>query len=197
MGKKIGYARVSTIRQKNEGNSLDVQKEAILIKYPDAKVVEEAYTATKKGVREKFDAVIEELKQEPDSTLIVYKLDRMARTVREGLETIETLLDCDVTVDILNLGKFEKNSPISKLLLTVMLAIAEFEASQIIERCMEGKEHAKKNNSSYREGRPKKYTEAQIQHALNLLSENSYSKTSALTGISVSTLVRAKRKFVA
>ena len=194
MGNVIGYARVSTLQQKVDGNSLDVQRDAIIEKYPDAKIVEEAYTATKKGVREKFDAVIEELKAESDSTLVVYKLDRFARTVREGLEVIEELLEHNVVVDILNIGKID-NTPLGKLLVSVMLSIAEFEASQIRERCQEGKLRAKMTNPDFRDGRPPKYTSEQISHALSLLDGgNSYSIVSKKTGISVSTLTRAKRR---
>lgn len=194
MGNVIGYARVSTLQQKVDGNSLDVQRDAIIEKYPDAKIVEEAYTATKKGVREKFDAVIEELKAESDSTLVVYKLDRFARTVREGLEVIEELLEHNVVVDILNIGKID-NTPLGKLLVSVMLSIAEFEASQIRERCQEGKLRAKMTDPDFRDGRAPKYTSEQISHALSLLDGgNSYSIVSKKTGISVSTLTRAKRR---
>ena len=126
-------------------------------------------------------------------TLIVYKMDRFARTVREGLEVIENLLARGVSVDIMNMGLLD-NSGMGKLLLTVMLAISEFEASQISERCRLGREMAKANNPDYREGRPPKFTKQQIEHALGLLEEgNSYRKVSDMVGVSVSTLTRAKR----
>lgn len=71
--------------------------------------------------------------------------------------------------------------------------LAEFERDMIVERTQEGKAIAKQN-PDFREGRPKKYKRAQIEHALELLDSNSYSQVEQLTGISKSTLIRAKRK---
>ena len=58
---------------------------------------------------------------------------------------------------------------------------------------MEGKAIAKQN-PDFREGRPKKYSRKQIEHALELLDSNSYKQVEDLTGISKSTLIRAKKK---
>ena len=58
---------------------------------------------------------------------------------------------------------------------------------------MEGKAIAKQN-PDFREGRPKKYSRKQIEHALELLESNSYKQVEDLTGISKSTLIRAKKK---
>lgn len=63
----------------------------------------------------------------------------------------------------------------------------------IIERTQEGKMLAKQN-PDFREGRPKKFTKQQINHALTLLENHSYKQVEDMTGISVSTLVRAKKK---
>ena len=46
----------------------------------------------------------------------------------------------------------------------------------------------------FREGRPNKYGKNQVEHALKLLENNSYKQVEALTGISKSTLIRAKKK---
>ena len=85
------------------------------------------------------------------------------------------------------------NTPSSKLIRNVFFAFAEFERDMIIERTTEGKAIAKQN-PDFREGRPKKYKKAQIEHALELLENNSYAQVEQLTGISKSTLIRAKRK---
>ena len=63
----------------------------------------------------------------------------------------------------------------------------------IVERTQAGKEIAK-TKEGYRDGRPPKYSEMQVSHALNLLKSNSYSQVEAMTGISKPTLIRAKRK---
>lgn len=63
-----------------------------------------------------------------------------------------------------------------------------------IKRCREGKEMAKKD-PNFKEGRPPKYSDEEISIALHLLEENSYKKVEKITGISKTTLVRAKRKY--
>ena len=74
-----------------------------------------------------------------------------------------------------------------------MLAFAEFERDMIVERTQEGKAIAKLN-PDFKEGRPKKFSKVQINHALDLLSEYSYKQVEQMTGISKSTLIRAKKE---
>ena len=95
-------------------------------------------------------------------------------------------------IHILNIGLLE-NSAMGNFFLTTLLAVAELERSMIAERTQAGKEIAK-TKEGYRDGRPPKYSEMQISHALNLLKSNSYTQVEALTGISKPTLIRAKRK---
>lgn len=57
----------------------------------------------------------------------------------------------------------------------------------------EGKAIARQR-SDYREGRPRKYSRKQIAHALELLKTMSYKQVEEITGISKSTIIRAKRK---
>lgn len=51
-----------------------------------------------------------------------------------------------------------------------------------------------RQNPDFREGRPKKYSRMQINHALELLEHHSYKQVEAMTGNSKSTLIRARRK---
>ncbi len=86
-----------------------------------------------------------------------------------------------------------ENTLTGNLILTVMLAFAEFERNTIIDRTQMGKALARQN-PDYREGRPKKFKPQQIAHALELLENgSSYKQVERMTGISKSTLVRAKR----
>lgn len=79
------------------------------------------------------------------------------------------------------------------LILTVMLAFAEYERGMIVERTQTGKAVARQD-PNFREGRPRKYTPAQLCHALDLLeSGHSYKQVEAMTGVSKSTLIREKR----
>ena len=97
----------------------------------------------------------------------------------------------EVKVHILNMGLVEDTN-IGRLILTIMLAFAEYERGMIVERTQTGKAIAKQN-PGFKEGRPKKFSEKQIRHAVSLLRQGfSYKEVSAITGISKSTLIRNK-----
>ena len=103
------------------------------------------------------------------------------------------LFDRGVRVHILNMGLVE-NTLTGNLILTVMLAFAEYERGMIVERTQTGKAIARQR-PDYREGRPKKFKRAQVEHALELLSSGmSYKQVEGMTGISKSTLIRARRE---
>ena len=86
-----------------------------------------------------------------------------------------------------------ENTLTGNLILTVMLAFAEYERGMIVERTQMGKAAARQN-PNFRDGRPKKYSSAQIALALDLLNNGkTYREVENMTGISKSTLVRAKR----
>ena len=183
-----GYARVSTAMQGRDGNSLEDQVNA-LQKYGCQEIITEAYSG-KTMERPKFSSLLSNLTC--GDTLVVCKLDRFARTAIEGVQTIQELFDRGVKVHILNMGLIEDTN-IGRLILTVLLAFSEYERSMIVERCASGKAIAKQD-PNYREGRPKKYSPLQLSHALELLDDgHTYKQVEALTGISKSTLIRAKR----
>ncbi len=188
MGRKIGYCRVSTARQGRDGNSLEVQRE-LLEAAGAEQIYEEQFTGTKID-RPELDKLLSKIVA--GDMLIVTKLDRIARSITKGTELIENLLEKGVAIHILNLGILD-NTPASRLVRNIFLAFAEFERDMIVERTTEGKELARLKDG-YHEGRPKKYKQEQIKHALRLLEEYSYSQVADMTGISVSTLKRAKRE---
>ena len=84
------------------------------------------------------------------------------------------------------------NDSVSILLRNVLLAFAQFERDMIVERTQEVKAIAKMN-PDFTEGRPRKFDDKQLKYALKLLEENSYSEVIRITGISKSTLIRAKK----
>lgn len=182
-----GYVRVSTKGQL-DGNSIEEQTAAILKEYPDAEIISESCSGAKE--RPLFTNLISKCSE--GDKLIVTKLDRFCRTTKEGLECIEALKTKGVKVHILNMGLIE-DTPMGDLIATCLLAFAQFERAQIIERTQAGKLVAKQK-PGFREGRPRKFSHQQIEHALDLLQDHSYKQVEQMTGISVSTLVRAKRK---
>lgn len=183
-----GYARVSTRGQAKDGNSIEAQKK-ILQQQGAMEIYADAFTGTKTH-RPELDKLMNKL--QAGDKLIVTKLDRVARSATQGIELVNTLLDRGVTVHILNMGVMD-NTPSGKLIRTIMLAFAEFERDMIVERTQEGKAIARQKDD-YREGRPITYKREQINHALELLETRTYKQVEELTGISKSTLIRAKRK---
>ena len=182
-----GYARVSTKLQATDGNSLESQEKQL--QSAGATIIyKDAFTGTKTD-RPELDKLKEKLV--PGDKIIVTKLDRLARSTEDGLSLIKEWHEKDITVHVLNMGCID-STPTGKLILTVMLAFAEFERDMICERTQEGRAIARLN-PEYREGRKKKYSKAQMKHALELLNTHSYKQVEALTGISKSTLIRAKR----
>ena len=183
-----GYARVSTTTQGRDGNSLEDQV-AALQKYGCQKIIEEAFSG-KTMERPKFQKLLKTLKE--GDTLVVCKLDRFARTAIEGVQTVRELFDRGIRVHILNMGLIE-NTLTGNLILTVMLAFAEYERGMIVERTQTGKAVAKQD-PNFKDGRPPKFTQAQLQLSLLLLEQgNTYKQVTAMTGISKSTLIRAKK----
>ena len=183
-----GYARISTAMQGRDGNSLEEQVSA-LEKYGCQCIIKEAFTA-KTMERPQFQKLIGKLKE--GDTIVVTKLDRFARTVVEGVQTVRELFERGIKVHILNMGLIE-NTLTGNLILTVMLGFAEYERGMIVERTQLGKSVAKQN-PNFKEGRPKKYSPCQISHAIELLHDgNSYKEVAEMTGISKSTLIRANK----
>jgi DNA invertase Pin-like site-specific DNA recombinase len=146
-----GYARVSTQTQAKDGNSLENQTNAILSAYPTAEVYTEAFTGMTTE-RPKLSKILEKIKK--GDTLVVTKLDRFSRSASEGVGLINKLHAEGVVVEILNMGKVD-NSPMGKLMVTMLLAFAEFEHDNIVERLSEGKAVAK-SHGKRTEGRLKK-----------------------------------------
>lgn len=187
---EYGYIRVSS-KSQAENHSLAEQEQAILEKYPSAEIHREVYTAAKDfNNRVVFNRLIDRLSD--GDCLAICKMDRFCRNVREGLNIIDSLLAKGVTVHILNLGVID-NSPIGRLLYTVLLAFAEFERNMIVERTQAGRELARQKDG-YIEGRPRKYSNTQLSLAMQLLEKYSYKQVADMTGISKSTLQREKKR---
>lgn len=126
-----GYARVSvsTVYQDLESQIQALQQEGC------DKIFQDKLTGTNKNRPQLVQLL--DIIQEGD-TLIVTKLDRLARSALDGIETIRELFEKGVRVHILNMGLVE-DTPTGRLIFNVMLAFAEFERSMIVESTQEGK----------------------------------------------------------
>lgn len=155
---KIGYARVSTTGQDLAGQLETLQAEGC------ERIYKDKYTGTKAD-RPEFQDMLKALRA--GDTLVVTKLDRLARNTKEGIEIVQDLFNRDIKVHVLNVGLLE-NTSMGNFFLTTMLAVAELERNMIVERTGEGRERAKKQGKHMgRHGRPKK----DIDRALKLYDE--------------------------
>lgn len=143
-----GYARVSTRGQDKYGNSLQDQTSQ-LEAAGCQQIYHDSYTGTKMD-RPEFSKLLSVLS--PGDTLVVTKLDRFARTAADGAKAVQELTSNGINVHILNMGKAD-NTPMGKLLITVLFAFAEFERDMIVERTSAGKAVAKANDPNWKEGR--------------------------------------------
>lgn len=176
-----GYARVSTKGQAKNGNSLEEQREVILSRYSEAKIINEASSGAK------YRAVFSELLQQLQygDVLVVTKLDRFCRTTKEGLQYIDELMAKGVSIHILNMGLIE-DTAMGRLIVTNLLAFAEFERAMIVERTQSGKEMAKQN-PNYREGRkPKKYNTKKFAELYEKVCNGYKTVTEAANELSIS-----------
>jgi DNA invertase Pin-like site-specific DNA recombinase len=151
---KYGYIRVSTKKQANKGNSLEDQRNILIEEgVPAENIFVDKCTGTKME-RPEFDKLLAKLKKGDE--LVVTKIDRFARTTVDGIMTIRDLVNRGVRVNILNMGVAD-NTPMGKLMVTILLAFAEFERDMIIERTLAGKEIAMQKED-YQNGRKTKRT---------------------------------------
>ena len=144
-----GYARVSSVGQAKDGNSLEAQTAALLERGCE-EIYAEAYTGTTTD-RPELAKILGKIKK--GDTLMVTKLDRFSRSAAEGVSLIQELHEKGIVIEILNMGRAD-NTPMGKLMVTMLLAFAEFEHDQIIERFATGKAvakaHGKKTDGRYK-----------------------------------------------
>lgn len=132
---------------------------------------------------------------ESGDTLIVTKLDRLARNTQDALNIVKQLNAEGIILRVLNIGTID-NSPSGRLIFTVFSAFAEFERDLIVSRTQEGKAWAKANNPNFRDGMPRKYGKEQIDFAWKLHTQDhmSYSEISKKLGMSKATIYRRFRE---
>jgi putative DNA-invertase from lambdoid prophage Rac len=134
-----GYGRVSTTRQADEGESLDVQQRTIT-GYAlmhgltiDRVFVERGVSGSiPLGDRSEGKALLAGLS--PGDVVITPKLDRMFRSALDALDVLAKLKAQDVALHMIDLGGDVTGNGISKLVFTILSAVAEAERDRIRER---------------------------------------------------------------
>jgi DNA invertase Pin-like site-specific DNA recombinase len=171
---KFGYGRVSTSTQHTENQRLELEAAGFKIDYWFSDVGISGKTCASQ--RPEFSLLLEKIRD--GETLVVSKLDRLGRDAIDVLQTIRLLGDRGIQVIVLQLGKVDLTSVAGKLLLTMLVAVAEMERDLLIERTRSGLERAKAQGKIL--GRPSKTTKEQQQEIATRLE----------SGVTVSSLAR-------
>jgi len=178
----IGYARVST-----SGQTLDAQLEQL----GGAGCVR-VFRETMSGARSDRPQLTAALKAlEEGDTLIITRLDRLARSTRDLLDIVHTIETKGATLKALTESWADTTTPTGKLILTVLGGLAEFERTLIADRTAEGRDRARK--AGKRLGRPFKLTTYQRQAVLDMRAQGEDNAAIArILGVSRSTISRIK-----
>jgi DNA invertase Pin-like site-specific DNA recombinase len=157
--KKIAiYARVSTSQQDTEIQVIEARAYAERCGYEIVEVYEDKISGmTSKDDRPELSRLLTDAFSRKFSTVIVYSIDRLGRSLRHCLEILETLKShrCDFVSITQHL---DTSSPTGQLLFNLLAVLANYERTMILERTALGRERAKARGVTF--GRPSKYNES-------------------------------------
>jgi DNA invertase Pin-like site-specific DNA recombinase len=173
----IGYARVSTADQR-----LDLQKDALL-----AAGCERIFTDTASGAKAQRPGLVEALQYcRPTDTLVVWKLDRLGRSLPHLVETVRDLMAKGIGFKSLQ-ENIDTTTSAGKLIFHIFASLAEFERDIIRERTNAGLTAARARGRMG--GRPKGVDEKKRKAALSLKKdpERSVKEICEIVGISRNT----------
>jgi DNA invertase Pin-like site-specific DNA recombinase len=179
-----GYARVST-----DGQTLDAQLAEL-----KAAGAERVFRETASGVktdRRQLARAIKTLRK--GDVLIVTRLDRLARSTRDLLNTLDTITKAGARFRSLHDAWADTTTAHGRLMLTVLGGLAEFERDLIRARTGEGRERAKARGVHM--GRPPALTRHQRDEALQALASNTVTQADLARrfDVSLSTISRLAR----
>lgn len=176
---RLGYARVSTRDQ-----NLDLQRDALL-----AAGCDRIYEDTISGTRAKRPGLAKALDQLRDGdTLVVWKLDRLGRSVKDLLDFAGGLKDQGIGFVSLT-DSIDTTTASGRFFFNVMASLAQMERELMIERTQAGLQAAREQGRIG--GRKRIMTDAKIRSARKLLSQGTPPKeVAASLGVSVPTLYR-------
>lgn len=183
-GRRIGYARVST-KDQRLAMQLDALKKALC--HP---IYEDHGVSGSKGSRPGLDAMLADT--EPGDTVVVYKLDRLGRSVLNLSDLLVKFQEEGIHFMSLSEG-INTATPGGKLVFHLFSAFAEFQRDIILENTLCGLEAAKKRGK--RLGRPPLLDEENIRDASDLVGAGIKREDIAdIFGVSRMTLDRALLK---
>jgi DNA invertase Pin-like site-specific DNA recombinase len=177
----IGYARVSTDEQ-----NIDLQSDAL-----GHAGCEQVFTDKASGARNDRPGLLEALSHlRKGDTLVVWRLDRLGRTMRGLVDFVQDLGRRDVDFRSLH-DSIDTKTAAGRFFFHIMAALAEMERDLIRERTNAGLAAARARGRNG--GRPPKLTLRQLEHARRLLDDRSTTvgEVAKSLGVDRSTLYRA------
>ena len=175
----IGYARVSTADQET-AMQLDALKAAGC-----TRIFSEKASGANRG-RPELTAALDYMRE--GDTLVVWKLDRLARSLSQLIETVEGLRERGIELRSLN-ETIDTSTSSGRLTFNLFGALAEFERDVIRDRTRAGLEAARARGR--KGGRPRKLTEKDLAVARAMLSANppvTFAETARRLKVSPATL---------
>ena len=144
--KVYGYCRVSTAEQANGGLSLDQQKQqitgyAMMKGWQVAEFFVEAGVSGSVPLADRPEGQRLLAVLQPGDVVVAAKLDRAFRSAADALETLEELKKDKIGLHLIDLGGDVCGKGISKLVFTILSAVAENERDRIRERVRDAKRH--------------------------------------------------------
>ena len=170
----FGYGRVSTSLQHTLNQRMELESAGLKLDYWFSDTGISGKTCASQ--RPEFSMLLDKIRD--GETLVVSKLDRLGRDAVDVLQTVRVLASRGIQVIVLQLGKVDLASVAGKLLLTMLVAVAEMERDLLVERTQAGLQRARSQGK--RLGRPVKTTNDQRQEIRSLLA----------AGLSVSDVAR-------
>ena len=158
--RRLGYGRVSTEKQSQ-------QQQQAKLKAADCEVIRTEQISSGKAKRPQLEATLADLQQ--GDTLVVVKLDRLARSLKELLEISSRLQEKGADLVVLDQA-IDTTTPAGRLMFNMLGAIGEFERELAIERTRDSVAHRRAAGGDLG-GRPKTYTEDQVRLAKRLFEE--------------------------
>ena len=180
---KIGYARVSTDEQ-----NLDLQRQALEAEGCEA-ICEDKASGVLNGRKGLTEALA---KCKPGDVLVVWKLDRLGRSLLDLVGLVEDLKAREVGLKVLT-GQgatVDTTRPEGRMIFGILATLAEFERELIRERTKAGMAAAKRRGVKI--GRPPKLSPSQIEQAAEWIEAGkTHANVAALLSVNVATLRRA------
>lgn len=181
----FGYARVSTKDQ-------SLERQLAVLEPVCDKIISEKESGKSTSERPELLNLLSHLRE--GDILVAHSIDRLARNTRDLLEMIDGLVERGIVVRFLANGMSFDNSPQSRLILTMMGAVAEFERGMIASRRNEGIAIAKEAGR-YKGKQKNKELHSKITEML-LAGKNTPDEIAKLCDCGRATVFRVKKEII-